>query len=188
MTSDHHACAARHVEHAGPALLRRPGTRSPATGACSRTGPCSCRRGRRSNACRTSCCACSGRSSASAAHLRLRLRRAGEGRQATRRGLGLAPRRVSRGDQHAGYELDAHGKRICAKDGMAVDLCVGTQRGRRCARGFSADCRSTGCTSTAAIGPSPQLGARSHQAGDRDAAAFASGALMPKVVVKGRAG
>ena len=28
------------------------------------------------------------------------------------------------GDQHAGYELDAHGKRICEKDGMAVDLRV----------------------------------------------------------------
>ena len=28
------------------------------------------------------------------------------------------------GDQHAGYEVDALGKRICEKDGMAVDLRV----------------------------------------------------------------
>lgn len=39
---------------------------------------------------------------------------------ATKRPAGIAPEL----DQHAGYELDAHGARICDRDGIAVDLHV----------------------------------------------------------------
>lgn len=35
---------------------------------------------------------------------------------------GWLPGVFPEGDQHAGYELDSHGKRICARDGIAVDL------------------------------------------------------------------
>ena len=92
------------------------------------------------------------------------------------------------GDQHAGYELDAHGKRICEKDGMAVDLRV---PGRS-----SDDVRAW------IVGRLP-FDKLYFYGSDRplhlswapdpigqviEMQPLASGKLMPKVVVKGRAG
>ena len=101
---------------------------------------------------------------------------------------GWMPGVFPEGDQHAGYELDALGQRICETDGMAVDLRVpgrGSDEVRAWILGRLPFDKMYfyGCERPIHLSWAPDPIGQVIEMQP-----LASGKLMPKVVVKGRAG